>query len=74
MFNIFILQFGCRVNSNGSCYAIQQSGVLDQLQVAFVRYVTNNVASCLAQSVYTVQCIICDPVSQSQISSYPVIN
>ena len=39
MFEVFVLEFGCHVNDKGSCYAIQQSGVLDDLQVSFVRFI-----------------------------------
>lgn len=34
-YEIFVLQFGCRTNVNGSCFAPQQSGALDDLMAAF---------------------------------------
>jgi len=39
MFEVFVLEFGCRVNDKGSCYAIEQSGVLKDLQIGFVRFI-----------------------------------
>ena len=35
-FDIFVLDFGCRVNDEGSCFAVQQKGVLDPVTAAFV--------------------------------------
>lgn len=36
-FQAFILQFGCRINANGeSCFAVQQSGQLDEIAAAFL--------------------------------------
>ena len=36
-FQAFILQFGCRINADGeSCFAVQQSGRLDEVAAAFM--------------------------------------
>ena len=36
-FQAFVLQFGCRINTNGeSCFAVQQSGQLDEVADSFL--------------------------------------
>ena len=36
-FQAFVLQFGCRINNNSeSCFAVQQSGQLDEVAGAFM--------------------------------------
>ena len=36
-FDLFVLELGCRTNDAGSCFAVQQSGTLDDITAAFVR-------------------------------------
>jgi len=43
-YEVYVLQFGCHINHNGSCFAEQQSGELDAVTEAFVRAFLN----CLA--------------------------
>ena len=43
-FQAYVLQFGCRINANGeSCFAVQQSGRLNEVAAAFMVKIIYNI-------------------------------